>query len=66
MKIRIEHISEGEDEIVLKYREKTREIEELLSYLNHKSHALLCKKEGEEVKKGERVLELGGSSGKTA
>ena len=49
MKIRIEHISEGEEEIVLKYKEKTREIEELLSYLNHKSHALLCKKEGEEV-----------------
>lgn len=49
MKIRIEHITDGEEEIILKYKEKTREMEELLRYLNHKSHALLCKKEGEEI-----------------
>ena len=33
MKIRIEQISEGETEVVLRFREKTREVEELLAYL---------------------------------
>ena len=49
MKIRIERIAEGEEEVVLRYREKTREIEELLAYLNKRSRALLCKKDGEDV-----------------
>lgn len=49
MKIRMEQISEGEEEVVLRYREKTREIEELLAYLNKRSHTLLCRKEGEEL-----------------
>ena len=49
MKIRVEQISEGEEEVVLRYREKTREIEELLAYLNKRSHTLLCRKEGEEL-----------------
>jgi DNA-binding LytR/AlgR family response regulator len=49
MKIRIEQISEGETEVVLRFREKTREVEELLAYLNKRSRALLCKKDGEDV-----------------
>ena len=49
MKIRIERISEGEAEVVLKYREKTREVEELLAYLNKRNRALLCRKDAEDV-----------------
>ena len=49
MKIRIEQITEGEEEVILRYREKTREIEEILSYLNKRSKAILCKKDGEDV-----------------
>ena len=49
MKIRIEQISEGETEVVLRFREKTREVEELLAYLNKRSRALLCRKDGEDV-----------------
>ena len=49
MKIRIEQIKDGEEEVILRYREKTREIEELLSYLNKRSHSILCKKDGEDV-----------------
>ena len=49
MKIRIEQIKDGEEEVILRYREKTREIEEILSYLNKRSKAILCKKDGEDV-----------------
>ena len=49
MKIRIEQISEGEAEVVLRYREKTREMEELLAYLNRRSRTLPCRKDGEDV-----------------
>ena len=49
MKIRIEQISEGETEVVLRFREKTREVEELLAYLNKRSRVLLCRKDGEDV-----------------
>lgn len=49
MKIRIEQIKDGEEEVILRYREKTREIEELLSYLNKRSHSILCKKDGEDI-----------------
>ena len=30
----MEQIKDGEEEVILRYREKTREIEEILSYLN--------------------------------
>ena len=49
MKIRIEQISEGETEVILRIREKTREVEELLSYLNKRSRTLLCRKAAEDV-----------------
>ena len=49
MKIRIEQISEGEAEVVLRYREKTREMEELLAYLNRRSRTLPCRKDGEDA-----------------
>ena len=49
MKIRIEQIKDGEEEVILRYREKTREIEEILSYLNKRSRTILCKKDGEDV-----------------
>ena len=49
MKIRMEQIKDGEEEVILRYREKTREIEEILSYLNKRSKAILCKKDGEDV-----------------
>ena len=49
MKIRIEQIKDGEEELILRYREKTREIDEILSYLNKRSKAILCKKDGEDV-----------------
>lgn len=49
MIIRVEQIKNGEDEVILRYREKTREIEELLSYLNKRSRTILCKKDGEDV-----------------
>lgn len=46
MKIRIERMAEGEDEVILRFREETREIEELLAYLNKRSQTILCKKDG--------------------
>lgn len=49
MKIRMEQIKDGEEEVILRYREKTREIEEILSYLNKRSRTILCKKDGEDV-----------------
>lgn len=49
MKIRMEQIKDGEEEVILRYREKTREIEELLAYLNKRSRTILCKKDGEDV-----------------
>ena len=49
MKIRIEQITEGEEEVILRFRDKTREIEELLAYLNKRSHTIPCRKDGEDV-----------------
>lgn len=49
MKIRIEQIPGGEEEVILRYREKTEEIEALIQYLNKTSHALLAKKDGQEI-----------------
>ena len=49
MKIRIERISRGEEEIILRYREETPEMEALLRYLNKTSRTLLGKKNGQEV-----------------
>jgi len=49
MKIRIEQIKDGETEVVLRYHEKTREVEELLAYLNKRSRTLPCRKDGEDV-----------------
>lgn len=45
----MEQIKDGEEEVILRYREKTREIEEILSYLNKRSRTILCKKDGEDV-----------------
>lgn len=49
MKIRVEQIPEGEEEIILRYREKTEEIEALIQYLNRASHLLICRKDGQDI-----------------
>lgn len=49
MKIRLEQILEGEEEVILRYRERTKEVEDLIQYLSGRDQGLICRKDGMDV-----------------
>lgn len=49
MKIRLEQIAEGNDEVILRYREMTPQITALLHYLDRTGTMLVGKRDGQQV-----------------
>lgn len=66
MKYTVEHISEGEDEVILRCRSKTAEVEELLQFLETRSRKLIGSRAGvQTVLEPSRILYLESVEGKT-
>lgn len=49
MRLKLEQVPQGQEELILRYSEMTGEIEELLRYLNREEHTILAKRDGEQV-----------------
>lgn len=66
MKYTVEHISEGENEVILRCRSKTAEVEELLQFLEARSRKLIGSRAGVQmVLEPSRILYLESVEGKT-
>lgn len=49
MKIKIQQVPEGQEEIILRYYKMTEEIQEILHFLKQKDNTLLVKKDGQQI-----------------
>lgn len=66
MRVRLEQISQGEDEVIIRYREMSRQLEELLSYLRAPKKRLVGEKNGlQQVVDPAEILYIETVDGKT-
>lgn len=49
MRIRLEQVEKGQEEICLKYSEMTPEVQAILHYMNKENHTIMAKKEDRQV-----------------